>query len=103
MANYADTSGYSPAEIALWDELKAHENEPFVTVNGLRYTYSIRGNELFVDRKGKSITRASVNLAYNKALALEGNVCGPKALGVFGASYLYPIFIRLGVIAFPLE
>ena len=102
MPKYADTSQYSPAEKALWEELKAHEGRPFVTVNGLRYQYAIRGNELFVDRKDKSTTRATVNLAYSRAAALEGNVCGPKALGVFGTSYLYPIFIRLGIVKFPI-
>ena len=59
---------------------------------------TIAGNELFVDRRGKSITRATVNLAYQNARELEGRVSGPKLLGVFGASYLYPVFLRLGVI-----
>ncbi len=51
-----------------------------------------------VDRKNKSITRSSVEIAYQKVLELEGIVTGPKKLGVFGASYLYPVFIRIGVI-----
>ena len=29
---------------------------------------------------------------------LGENATGPKKLGVFGASYLYPVFVRLGVI-----
>lgn len=94
MANYADTSRYNQEEITLWGEMKAHEGQVFETVNGHRYRYIIRGNEIFVDRKDKSITRATVNLAYSRAAALEGKVSGPKALGVFGASYLYPIFIE---------
>lgn len=98
MANYADTSQYTPEELAIWEALKEHEGEAFVTVRGLRYTYTIAGNELFVDRRGKSITRATVNLAYQNARELEGKVSGPKLLGVFGASYLYPVFLRLGVI-----
>ena len=98
MPNFADTSQYTPQERALWEALKEHEREPFATVKGLRYTYTIIGNELFVDRRGKSITRASVNLAYQRVVELEGKVNGPKSLGVFGASYLYPIFLRLGVI-----
>ena len=98
MPNFADTSQYTPQELALWEALKEHEGEEFVTVKGLRYTYTITGNELFVDRRGKSITRATVNLAYQKVRELEGKVSGPKLLGVFGASYLYPIFLRLGVI-----
>ena len=27
-----------------------------------------------------------------------GSVTGPKQLGTFGASYLYPVFVRIGVI-----
>ena len=38
---------------------------------------------------------------YKALLELEklgGVVPGPKALGVFGASYIYPIFVELGII-----
>lgn len=35
---------------------------------------------------------------YICALQLLKIVEGPKKLGVFGASYLYPVFVRLGVI-----
>ena len=34
--------------------------------------------------------RASVNIAYKKWL--EEKDCGPKALGVFGSSYLWSLF-----------
>lgn len=51
---------------------------------------------MFVDRKEKSITRATVIHAYHKALEL-GVVTEPKKLNVFGASYLLPIFKRIGV------
>jgi hypothetical protein len=85
----------------LWETLIAFENYPFKTATGLRYSYSVKGNELFVSRKEKSVTRASVNIAFEAAVRLqrEGNeITGPKMLGCFGASYLYPIFIRIGVI-----
>ncbi len=98
MPKYADTSGYSPEENALWERLKALAGTTFVTAKGLRFSYSIRGNELFVDRKEKSITRSTVNQAYRKTVALAGAVPGPKTLGTFGASYLYPVFLRLGLI-----
>ena len=39
----------------------------------------------------------SVNLPYS-SVELDGVVPSPKALGTFGASYLYSIFQRLGVI-----
>ncbi|MFQ7053719.1 MAG: hypothetical protein ACLRRF_06850 [Clostridium fessum] len=51
---------------------------------------------MFVSRKEKSVTRASILVAYKSAGA--GCVTGPKQLGVFGASYLDPVFLRLGII-----
>ena len=67
----------------------------------VEFVYEIRGNEMFVNRKDKSITRASISLAFEKALELqktEGTVKGPKKLNCFGASYLYPVFEKLGII-----
>ena len=62
-------------------------------------------NELIVDRKEKSVTRASAELAYQRVLEMAAEqgvdvpiVSGPKKLNVFGASYLYPIFLEMGVI-----
>ncbi len=94
----------TPEEERLWAALLARQGQPFRTARGLSYTYSIRGNELFITRKDKSITRATVNMAYHTALQLQAQglpVGGPKKLGTFGASYLYPIFIVLGVIRLP--
>lgn len=87
----------------LWPALEALAGTPFSTAKGLSFTYVIRGGELFVSRKEKSITKATVELAFQRALELGGDATGPKKLGVFGASYLYPIFLRLGVIAPPPE
>lgn len=84
-----------------WDQLSQHQGEPFYTAKGLSFTYALLGGELFVSRKEKSITRATVELAYRRALDLGPDATGPKKLGVFGASYLYPIFLRLGVIPGP--
>ena len=39
-------------------------------------------------------------MSYRRALdvqAAEGCVSGPKKLGTFGASYLYPVFLRMGI------
>lgn len=83
---------------SLWKALVVFEGYPFHTAKNLSFTYKIKGNEMFVDRKEKSITKATVELAYRKAVDLGGIVAGPKKLGCFGASYLYPVFIRLGVI-----
>ena len=102
MAHYADTSNYTDEELALWNRLielqheKQLQSEKFKTARGLEFTYHITGNELFIDRKEKSITRSTVNMAYKRALQL-GKVSGPKKLQVFGASYLYPVFLELGI------
>ena len=85
----------------LWTAMKEMEPETFRTAKGLDFTYQIRGNEMFVSRKDKSITRSTVSYAFHQALEVqerEGMVSGPKKLGAFGASYLYPVFLRLGII-----
>ena len=94
MGRVADTSNYSKDEIDLWEKIKAKRDVPFQTAKGLTFGIEIKGNELFVDRREKSITRASVNVAYKKWA--ENPDCGPKALGVFGASYLWSIFREIG-------
>lgn len=79
-------------------------SQTFFTVKQLVFTYRVSGNELFISRKDKSITRATVNLNYHRVRALQASgttVTGPKTLGVFGASYLFPLFVDIGVIAQP--
>ena len=76
-----------------------------VTGRNQQFSYIIKkrrdgsnSGEMFISRKEKSITKATVMIAFHKALELmdaEGSVSGPKKLGTFGASYLYPVFIRL--------
>ena len=61
------------------------------------------GNEMWITTAGgdkkKSISRSTVERAFTRALELGGTVSGPRALNVPGAhSYLYPIFVRFGVI-----
>ena len=87
----------------LWRCIELFEGYAFHTAKGLKYRYKVKGGELFVDRKesSKSITKSTVELAFKKGMELmekEGVVSGPKKLGTFGASYLYPMFIRFGVI-----
>ena len=100
MPHYAEELT-DPAEIELWNNIILHQGETFITSgrgnrSGVTFTYSIRGAEMFVDRKEKSITRATVLRAYHRAIEF-GVVTGPKKLNVFGASYLLPIFKRIGV------
>ncbi len=86
----------------LWNCIVAFAGYPFATAKGLKFKYEIHGGEMKVDRKEKTVTRSSVEMAYKRAR--EGGVngyssiTGPKKLGVFGASYLYPVFVRIGVV-----
>lgn len=92
----------------LWDAVAAFENYPLYTMNGLKFVYKIKPGlnglptrEILVDRKEKTISKATINLAFYKAMKIqeeEGCVSGPKKIGGFGASYLYPLFLRLGII-----
>ena len=93
-------------EEKLWQELTYLQGCLFKTygrngVGGVDFTYKIRRGEMFVDRKEKSITRATVMKAYRRVVELDGMVMGPKALGAFGASYLYPVFLKMGIIKKP--
>ena len=88
-------------EEVLWDALVLLEGKSFETAKHLDYSYSIKGYEIFVSRKDKSITRSTVNLSLWNAMELQKSglpVSGPKKLKTFGASYLYPIFMEIGVI-----
>lgn len=87
-------------EAELWNRILDLQGCAFFTAKGLKFTYKIKGGEMFVDRKAKSITQATIFMAFRKVMELEGNVSGPKKLGTFGASYLYPIFVRIGVITY---
>lgn len=82
----------------LWEVMELYEDFPFYTMRDLEFTYIIKGNEMFVNRKEKSITKATAGRALGKAIELEGIVTGPKKLGTFGASYLYPIFLYFEII-----
>ncbi len=93
-----DGAGQEELFAAVWKAIEIFQGYPFHTYQGLCFTYRVRGYEIFVDRKDKSITKSSVGIALMKTVELQGRVSGPKKLKVFGASYLYPIFIRFGLI-----
>lgn len=100
MSHYAEELT-DPAEIELWNTIILHQGETFTssgrgTRPGVNFSFTIRGAKMFVDRKEKSITRATILRAYHKAVEL-GMFTGPKKLNVFGASYLLPIFKKIGI------
>ena len=85
-------------EKAVWDAVTAFSGCEFHTAKGLTFSYTVKGNELFISRKKKSITRSSIDIALGKVLEADGYISGPKKLTIFGASYVYPVFLELGLI-----
>lgn len=80
----------------LWELLKQRQGEIFYTAKKLPFTYTVRGGELFVDRRSKSITRATFDRAMEKLLRDEAHeITGPKALCCFGAPYLWALYLAL--------
>ena len=80
------------------------KGRPFTPPKVCRSNYLIHGRELFVNRKNKSITISTVAnaLARIKAREAAGEaITGPKKIGCYGASYLYPVFLQLGIIHLP--
>jgi len=76
---------------ALWELLTEHENETFFTMKKLPFTYSVKGGEIFVDRRSKSITKATFEQALDKIKSDPDKITGPKSLNVFGAPYVWAI------------
>ena len=85
----------------LWQVLCELEQTYFCTVKGMPFTYIIKGHEMFVNRKEKSITQATILLSARRVLEKQTQgvvISGPKKIGTFGASYLYPVFCQIGLI-----
>jgi len=88
----------------LWERIVAYEGKSFTTKKGLPFTYSIKGGELFTDRRERSITRSTFEKAYEKLLRDQVGdkapraIVGPKTLNVYGAPYVWAVFTGIGLI-----
>lgn len=88
----------------LWDVIQENQGKSFLTKKGLPFTYSIKGGELFTDRRERSITRSTFEKAYEKLAADQTGenaprkIVGPKTLNVYGAPYVWAVFMGIGVI-----
>lgn len=95
-----------PSEIELWESICSHQEKPFTTSGrgrrpGTQFSYTIRGAEMFVSNRAKSITRATILYAYHKVREMEEqglSVTGPKSIGVHGDSYIFAVFKEIGVL-----
>lgn len=92
------------AEGDLWETITAHQGKTFVTKKGLPFTYSIKGGELFTDRRERSITKSTFDKAYEKLKQdrLGDNppckIVGPKSLNMYGAPYIWAVFMGIGLL-----
>lgn len=84
----------------LWKVIELYAEEQFFTSKQLPFTYTVKGRELFCDRKEKSITEASIVRAYEKILDAQAAgepIKGPKKLCMFGAPYIWSILKGTGL------
>ena len=88
----------------LWDVIQDRQGKTFLTKKGLPFTYTIRGGELFTDRRERSITRSTFEKAYEKMVKDQTGenpprvIVGPKTLNVYGAPYVWAVFMGIGLI-----
>lgn len=88
----------------LWDVIQDYAGKPFTTKKGLPFTYTIKGGELFTDRRERSITRSTFEKAYEKLFQDQMGetapraIVGPKTLNVYGAPYVWAVFAGIGLI-----
>ncbi len=64
----------------LWDKITSQEGKSFLTKKGLPFTYTIKGGELFTDRRERSITRSTFEKAYEKLLHDQVGEEAPKKI-----------------------
>lgn len=94
--------------LGLWDAIREHEGKQFLTKKGLPFTYTIKGGELFTDRRERSITRSTFEKAYEKLVQDQvgedapKKIVGPKTLNLYGAPYIWAVFLGIGLIEEPL-
>ena len=88
-------------EIKLWIVVELFAGYPFMTTEGHKFGYSVRGNEMHVNRGIQVIARATVEAAYQEVRELSSrgaDITGSKQTDSSGASYLFPMFVRFGII-----
>ena len=82
----------------LWQLIVAHQNETFYTLKKLPFTYTVKGGEIFVDRRSKSITKATLEQALDKLEKDPDRITGPKSMNVFVAPYIWAIFKTFSIV-----
>lgn len=88
-------------EIDLWIVVELFAGYPFTTTEGSKFGYSVRGNEVHINRDTLVITRETIEAAYKEMLELSGkgaDITGSTQIDNSVASYIFPMFVRFGII-----
>ena len=89
---FREAKNFSAQSEAVWEMILICQNRPFHTVRNCEFRYTVRGHEIKISRKEKTITRADGGCRSAKGTE-TGDGLRSQAAGVFGASYLYPLFL----------
>lgn len=81
----------------LWHKIENAQGETFETVKGQPFRYEMKDCQIHVDRKGKPITQGCLRHAFQQVK--DGEAAGPGSLKTFGASYVWSIFKKFGILA----
>lgn len=81
----------------LWDIITSRQGETFYTKKKLPFSYTVKGGEMFTDRRERSITRSTFETAFRRLLESPATVTGPKSLNVYGAPYVWAVLAGIGV------
>ena len=88
------------AVIYMWSAVLAFQEYPFRTPKGYPFKYHVENWEMFFSKQENTLDKATVEIAFKIARDVqkaEGYVSSHKKLASIGSSYLYPIFVRIGV------
>ena len=85
----------------LWQAITSHQGETFYTKKMLPFTYTIKGGEMFTDRRERSITRRTFENAYKKIKNAPDKITGPKALNMYGAPYVWAVLATVSYTHLP--
>lgn len=67
MGHFAKTEQYTNEEIAFLEQFCACEERGFFAMKGFPFSFEVQGNEVFLDRKTKSVTRVTIIRGYRRA------------------------------------
>lgn len=85
-------------EKQFWSTIEVFAAYPFMTADGLKFRYSVNGNEIKIDQTGEVITRGNIGMVYNMITKCKRWPDTPGKRNISGKDYLYPIFARFKLI-----